>query len=179
MVHSLVCSQFMRPATTDSSSPFDLGGVRSKCSYANWPCRNSDNCSLLGDSKDSLKSRAGLNSQVVSPNSKPISLPGHHRDIPSRSAQNFEYSGFCDSSSKTTSTLFPTALLADTTLRSATTTRHNEEKSRILDTRDNQAAVSAYSCTLIWDSAVHFDHRFGRLTTSTPQRRRGQLQLTS
>lgn len=109
------------------AQPFDLGGVRSTCSNASSPCLNRDNASFRGDSKDNLKSRA------VVPLNQPMYVSPGFRTIPSKSAQNFEYRPFCDSSSSTTSSLFPTALLAETTPRNASSNRHREEKGRMFD----------------------------------------------
>lgn len=61
--------------------------------------------------------------------------------LPSRSAQNLEYSAFCDSSSRTTNNRSPTALFAETTPKNARRRRHREEKSRIVETTKDRPQI--------------------------------------
>jgi hypothetical protein len=58
---------------------------------------------------------------------------GESNGLPSKSAQNLEYSPFCASSSRTTSSRSPTALFAETAPRSARKRRHNEDMNRIVE----------------------------------------------
>ena len=75
--------------------------------------------------------------------------------IHSKSAQNLEYSPFCDSSSRTTRTLFPTALFADTTPNNAGRRRHSEGKSHIVKVKDDRLAARMLTAAGSLEFAAH------------------------